>query len=51
MVDLFLEWLNNSILTVSDSVLFVFCAIASLMVLNFLLDFFRFIMYYIKERR
>lgn len=46
MIDYFLQWMNNS-LNVSDDVLFIFAACASLYILNFLLDFFRFVMYYI----
>lgn len=46
MLDLFLAWMQNT-LNVSDDILFVFAAAASIMILNFLLDFFRFIMYYV----
>lgn len=46
MFQLFLDWMNVSV-SVSDDVLFIFSAVASLFILNFILDFFRFIMYYI----
>lgn len=51
MVDLFLSWIDNSVLNVSDDIIFGFVCIASLFVLSFILDFFRFVMYYIVERR
>lgn len=51
MIDLFIEWINNTILNVPDSLSYTFCAIASLMVLDFLFDFFRFLMYYIRDRK
>lgn len=49
MIDYFLTWLNNS-LNVSDDLLFVFGAVSALFIMNFLLDFFRFIMYYITRK-
>lgn len=47
MISLFLNWINNDILHVSDDLLFIFCCVASLMILSFIIDFFKFIMYYI----
>lgn len=49
MIDLFLTWMNNT-LNVSSDILFVFAAVASLFILNFLLDFFRYLMYFITRR-
>lgn len=51
MTDLFLTWLNNSVLTVSDDIKFIFCCIASYFILSFILDFFRYLLYYVGGRR
>lgn len=48
MIDLFVNWLGNT-LSVSDDMIFIFGVVASLLILQFLLDFFRFLMYYISE--
>lgn len=50
MTQLFFDWLSNDLLFVPDSLVFIFVAVASLFILNFLLDFIRFIIYYITRR-
>lgn len=47
MVDYFLDWIDFSSLNVSDDLVFVFVCLASLMILSFIIDFFRFLLYYI----
>lgn len=49
MYDLFLDWIGN-VSFIDKDILFMFAALASLFILNFLLDFFRWIMYYITRR-
>lgn len=51
MINLFLDWLGDSSLVINDDIQYVFVCIASICVLQFMFDFFRFIMYYISERR
>lgn len=50
MVDLFLDWIQNGSLNVSDDIQYLFVVVASLFILSFILDFFRFILYYITGR-
>lgn len=51
MFQYFLDWINVTTVTVSGDIQFVFSCIASYFILSFLLDFFRFLMYYVGERR
>lgn len=50
MFQLFMDWFGDLSINVSDDVLFIFAAVAAIFILNFILDFFRFVMYYISER-
>lgn len=50
MYELFINWMGELPLLISDDVLFIFVAVGSLFILNFILDFFRYVMYYITER-
>lgn len=51
MYSLFMNWIDLSTLNVSDDLIFIFVSVASIFILSFLLDFFRFLFYYITERR
>lgn len=50
MIKLFLDWLGEYSLSVPDDIVFLFAAVSSVFILVFLLDFLRFIMYYITRR-
>lgn len=50
MFEIFVDWLGISSLNISNDLLFIFCAAASLFVLSFIFDFFRFLMYFISGR-
>lgn len=49
MYDIFTAWIGN-VSNISSDLVFVFACIASLLILHFLLDFFRFLMYYVSGR-
>lgn len=51
MFQIFLDWIQiPDGFIVSDDIKFLFICIASLFILSFILDFFRFIMYYISRK-
>lgn len=51
MIDFFLNWINNTgILTVSDSLQYCFACVGSLIILLFILDVIKFLLYYISGR-
>lgn len=49
MWELFVGWIGDVSMLEPD-VLFLFVAVASMSILDFLLDFFRYIMYHISQR-
>lgn len=49
MYQLFIDWIGDVSFIDSD-IVFLFVCVASLFILNFLLDFFRYVMYYIVRR-
>lgn len=49
MYQIFLDWLGD-FSGVSSDIIFIFVCVASLAVLNFIFDFFRFILYYCSGR-
>lgn len=49
MYELFLNWIGD-VSSVDSDVVFIFCAVASLIILKFILEFFKFLMYYISNR-
>lgn len=49
MYDLFKVWIGFSGI-IDDGIMFIFTVVASLFILNFILDFFRFLLYYITRR-
>ena len=51
MTDIIIEWLSATSLVVDDSLLFVAVVAVSCMFLNFLFDIFRFVAYYIANRK
>ncbi len=50
MIDLFLNWLGNDVLIVPDYMTFTFACVASLIILLFLIDIIKFILYYVSGR-
>lgn len=50
MYNIFVDWIGETIGLISDDLIYAFACVASLLVLSFLFDFFKFIMYYITRR-
>lgn len=51
MYQIFLDWIQiPDSLFVSDDIKFLFVCISALFILSFILDFFRFILYYISRK-
>lgn len=51
MFDLFLDWISLPVNYVSNDIIAIFAFVASSLILMFLLDFLRFIMYYLTRGR
>lgn len=47
MFQLFLDWIQVPVNFVSDDLLFIFCSIAALIILLFIIDLIKYILYYI----
>lgn len=47
MFNYFLDWMDISSLFVSDDIKFIFASVAALLVLSFIIDFFKFVLYYV----
>lgn len=50
MYELFVNWIGSLPSLIDSDLTFMFVCLASLFILNFLLDFFRFIMYLLVRR-
>lgn len=50
MINNFITWLGTYNLNVTDDIIFIFASISSLIILQFVLDIIKFLLYYVIKR-